>query len=96
MAVKRKISIRKILQVFLTLVVTTCCIIAMVGASRIEENKVLKDVAIHFRNDKKYHFIQEQEIRDLNKIFDTDMNEFIGYYGARFSQLCSERERRRK
>jgi hypothetical protein len=38
----------------------------------------------------------EQEIRDLNKIFDTDMNEFIGYYGTRFSQLCSERERRRK
>lgn len=65
MAVKRKISIRKILQVFLTIVVTTCCIIAMVSASKIDDSKVLKSVAIHFKNDKKYHFIQEHEIMDL-------------------------------
>ncbi len=65
MGVKRKISIRKVLQVFLTLVVTTCCVIAMVSASRIEDNKMVKNVTIHFKNDKKYHFIQEQEIMDL-------------------------------
>jgi cell division protein FtsQ len=65
MAIKRKISIRKILQVFLTLVVTSCCIIAMVSASKIENDKTVKSVAIHFKNDKKYHFIQEQEILDL-------------------------------
>ncbi len=65
MAAKRKISIRKILQVFVTLVVTTCCIIAMVSASRIEDSKTIKSVAVHIKNDKKYHFIEQQEILDL-------------------------------
>ena len=65
MALKRKISIRKILQVFLTLVVTSCCIVAIVSASKIEDDKMVKNVEIHFKNDKKYHFIQEQEIIDL-------------------------------
>lgn len=65
MAEKRKISIRKILQLFVTLVVTTCCVIAMVSASRIEESKMISSVAVHIRNDKKYHFIEQQEIMDL-------------------------------
>ena len=65
MAEQRKISIRKILQVFLTMVVTTGCIIAMVSASKIEDNKTLKSVAVHIKNDKKYHFIEEKEITDL-------------------------------
>jgi cell division protein FtsQ len=65
MAVKRKISIRKILQVFVTAVVTTCCITAMVSASRIEDNKKLKSIVVHIKNDKKYHFIEQQEILDL-------------------------------
>jgi cell division protein FtsQ len=65
MAEKRKISVRKILQVFITLVVTTGCIVAMVSASRIEDTKTLTSVAVHIRNDKKYHFIEEKEIMDL-------------------------------
>ena len=65
MKMKRKISIRKILQVFLTVVVSTGCIIAIVSASKIEDEKTLKSVAVHFRNDKKYHFIEENEIMDL-------------------------------
>jgi cell division protein FtsQ len=65
MAEKRKISIRKILQVFLTIVVTTGCIVAMVSASKIEDSKTVKSVAVHIRNDKKYHFIEEKEILDL-------------------------------
>lgn len=65
MTAKRKISIRKILQVLLTLVVTTCCILAITSASKIEDRKMLKSVAIHFKNDKKYHFIEEKEIMDL-------------------------------
>lgn len=65
MATKRKISIRKILQVFITLVVTTGCIIAMVSASKIEDSKTVKSVAVHIKNDKKYHFIEEKEILDL-------------------------------
>jgi len=65
MSVKRKISVRKILQLFVTIVVTCCCVIAMVSASRIEDNKTLKRIAIHIKNDKKYHFIEQQEIMDL-------------------------------
>lgn len=65
MSAKRKISIRKILQVFLTLVVTAGCIIAMVSASKIEDNKTLKSVGVHIKNDKKYHFIEEKEILNL-------------------------------
>ncbi len=65
MAVKRKISVRKILQVFLTVVVSTGCIIAIVSASKIEDHKMLAGVAVHIKNDKKYHFIEEKEIMDL-------------------------------
>lgn len=65
MAEKRKISIRKIIQVLLTLIVSTCCIIAMVSASRIEDSKTIKSVSINIRNEKKYHFIEQQEIMDL-------------------------------
>ena len=65
MATKRKISIRKILQVLLTVVVSTGCIIAIVSASRIEDSKMLSSVAVHIKNDKKYHFIEEKEIMDL-------------------------------
>ena len=65
MAAKRKISVRKILQVFLTVVVSTGCIIAIVSASRIEDSKMLSSVAVHIKNDKKYHFIEEKEIMDL-------------------------------
>ena len=46
MTAKRKISIRKILQVLLSLVVTTGCIVLlMVGASKIENNKTMKSVS---------------------------------------------------
>ena len=65
MKMKRKISIRKILQVFLTIVVSIGCVIAIVSASKIENNKTLTSVAVHFKNDKKYHFIEEKEIMDL-------------------------------
>jgi rRNA-processing protein FCF1 len=65
MAAKRKISIRKILQTLLTLSVTSCCVVAIVSASDIEDEKVLKSVAIHYNNCKKYHSVEEQEIMDL-------------------------------
>ena len=61
---KRKISIRKVLQAFTTLVVTLGCIVAIVGASRIDDKKLLKNVAVHIKNNKKYHFIEQNEILD--------------------------------
>ncbi len=65
MSEKRKISVRKILQTLLTLVVTVGCIMAMVSAASIAESETVKDVAIHIQNNKKYHFIEETEIRKL-------------------------------
>ncbi len=65
MAAKSKISVRKILQVFLTLVMTTACIAAIISASKIDNKTMLKDIQVHIKNDKKYHFIEQQEIMDL-------------------------------
>jgi len=65
MAEQRKISVRRILQVLLTMVVSIGCLIAIVSASRIEDSKKLTGVAVHIKNDKKYHFIEEKEIMDL-------------------------------
>ena len=64
MAKKRKISIRKILQAAFTLVVAVCCIVAMVSASRMEENKLLTRIDVHIKSAKKYHFIEEKQILD--------------------------------
>jgi cell division protein FtsQ len=65
MPAKRKISVRKILQMLVTLIVTVCCITAIISASKIEDNKKVKSIAVHIKNDKKYHFIEQQEILDL-------------------------------
>jgi cell division protein FtsQ len=65
MSTKRKISVRKIIQVALTIVVSAGCIVAMVSAARIEGNEKISNVAIRIRNEKKYHFIEQKEIMDL-------------------------------
>ena len=59
---KRKINYRRVLQAFTTLVVTVGCVVAMVGASRIEDRKTLKSVVVNIRNSKKYHFVQQNEV----------------------------------
>ncbi|MBC7552615.1 MAG: hypothetical protein H7257_01415 [Taibaiella sp.] len=64
MALTGKISIRKVIQVFLTLVTTTCCIAAMVSASTVEDAKCVKDVEVHIISGKKYHFVEEQKVED--------------------------------
>jgi len=66
MTARRKISIRKILQVLLSLVVTTGCIVLMVGAAKIENNQTLKGIEVHINNGRKYHFIEQQEV--MNKV----------------------------
>lgn len=64
MAVKKKISIRKILQVFTTLVAASACITAIISASKIEGDKKLDHVEVHINSGKKYHFIEEKQILD--------------------------------
>lgn len=65
MAKKRKISARKIIQMFVTVVVSVGCLIAMISASNIEDSKMISGIAVHIKNDKKYHFVEEKEILDL-------------------------------
>ena len=62
MAKKLKISIRKVLQVFVTLVMASACIVAIISASKIEGDKVLERVEVHINSGKKYHFIEEKQI----------------------------------
>ncbi len=62
---KSKISIRKVIQVLLTFVLTICAVVAMVSASNIEGSKKVQHIEVHIQSGKKYHFIEEQQI--LNK-----------------------------
>lgn len=62
MAAKRKISIRKVLQVFTTLVVTVSCVIAISSAAKIEGTKCITDIQVHINSDKKYHLFEEKRI----------------------------------
>ncbi len=66
MAEKRKISVRKILQLLLTIVGATGCIIAMVSASTVEGEKPLRKLpVVSISNDRKYHSLEQKEIMDL-------------------------------
>jgi cell division protein FtsQ len=59
---KRKISVRKVLQVLLTLVVTVGCVIAISSASHKEIIKTLTGLDIHIKNDK-HKFVDAQLVR---------------------------------
>jgi cell division protein FtsQ len=61
---KRKISVRRILQVLVTLIVTSGCIVAMTAASRIRDDQKLAGIDIRIRNSK-YGFIDKEEIKAL-------------------------------
>jgi cell division protein FtsQ len=63
---KRKISVRKVLQLLLTVVVAVGCLVAMISASRIEGDMPLKSLpVVHIKNDRKYQFIEQKEIMNL-------------------------------
>lgn len=77
MASQYKISVRKIMQALLTLVLSTGCIVAMVSASRVEGDTKVKDVLVHNENGKKYHFVEDKEIlkqatEDRGVVIDTN------------------------
>ncbi|XZF13729.1 cell division protein FtsQ/DivIB [Chitinophagaceae bacterium MMS25-I14] len=65
MAQKRKISIRKILQVFVTLIVTTGCVLAIMSASKIQDKKMVKGISINIRNEDVCHFLDKKEVENL-------------------------------
>jgi len=63
MAKKRKISIRKVLRAFVTFVVATGSILAVLSASRIQQAKKLKGITLHVRNDS-YQFLDRHALWD--------------------------------
>lgn len=75
---KRKISVRKVMQALVTLVVTVACIVAITSATRVHNDRKVKDLDVRITNPK-YEFIDEQEVKQilLNKnhldIEQTDM-----------------------
>jgi cell division protein FtsQ len=62
MAIKRKISTRKVLQALITLVVTGGCIVALVSASKIQNQKRLNTVTIDIKNEGKYRFVNKDRL----------------------------------
>jgi cell division protein FtsQ len=70
---KRKISVRKIMQMAVTLVVTVGCVIAISSASNKEIKKNITGVDIFIKNDK-HKFVDEQMVRTvLSNAYGLDM-----------------------
>lgn len=65
MSEKRKISFRKVLQLFVTVVVTAACVTAMLSASSIQDRKVIKNVSIHITNENKCKFVDKEQVAEL-------------------------------
>lgn len=63
MAQAPKISIIKVLQVLFTFVMCTTCMVAMIGAASIEDDKTIDDrVEVRILGSKRYHALEEQQI----------------------------------
>lgn len=64
MTAKRKISVRKVLQAFVTLLVTTACLVAILGASKMQKTKTLNRIHINIENENKYQFLNKTILRE--------------------------------
>ena len=65
MAAKRKISVRKIMQLLVTVTVTGTCLFALLSAASSERNEKIKDIKINIKNSQ-YGFIDKNEIELRN------------------------------
>ncbi|PZF72340.1 hypothetical protein [Taibaiella soli] len=65
MGEKRKISVRKILQVLVTIIVTTGCVLAITSASRIQDKKVVSGIRIAIRNENDCRFIDKEDVQEM-------------------------------
>ncbi len=62
MAKKRKISIRKVLQALLTLVVVSGCLVAVLGASKRHEVRRLSKIHLEVLNEDRYRFLDKEAL----------------------------------
>ena len=78
MAKKRKISMLKVLRALVTLVVTSCVIVGVLGASKKQEKERLKDIRLHIRNEKSHFFIDKQAMwHQLIELRDIEVNKTL-------------------
>jgi cell division protein FtsQ len=61
----RKISVRKIIQTFVTLVAVAGCAVAMISADRQHANKKVKDVQLVVKSPSGVQFLTEVAVRDM-------------------------------
>jgi len=71
MSMKRKISVRKILQTLVTVLVVAGCVTAIMSASKMQDSRKIKGLDIRIRNDQ-YHFIDKQQVKTM--LFSSEMN----------------------
>lgn len=63
MAQAPKISVIKVLQVLFTFIMCTTCMVAMIGAANIEDNKTVEEhPEVRILGSKRYHALEEQQI----------------------------------
>jgi cell division protein FtsQ len=60
---KRKISVRKIIQTLVTLILTGACVMAITSAAQMQEQKKIKQVHIQIKNERACGFIQQEDIQ---------------------------------
>lgn len=65
MTEKRKISVRKVLQFMVTIIVVAGCAVAVTSASRRQEDKKVKGVNIRVTNEKSCHFLDKEEVTKM-------------------------------
>jgi len=62
---KRKISVRKIIQLLVTVVVTTGCVIAILSASKVQNKRTVRGMEVHILNRNSCAFIHEEQVKDI-------------------------------
>jgi cell division protein FtsQ len=68
MSQKRKISVRKIIQTLVTIVVVAGCMMAMLSADRLQNSKKVRSVSVHIRNSREVQFLNEATV--IKQLFD--------------------------
>ena len=62
---KRKISIRKVIQTFVTMIVVAGFTMAVISADRLQNRKKLNHITINIRNSNTVHFLDESEVMKM-------------------------------
>lgn len=71
MSTRRRISIRKVIQTLVTILLVAGCTVAILSADRLQNHKKIKGITINIRNSNKVHFLDEAQVK---KMLFTDRN----------------------